>query len=126
MRWFAPVVIVALVAAGASRPADAARARCVSISTSTSTARSTATAREATGSVKLTPRRGVVGRGAVSDRRTDGDEVFVVPRVVALVAIPTLSLLVPSAIVVPRTASPRIDEVARGPPSLVVLSTSPI
>ncbi|GEM_PF-4629320 len=126
MRWFAPVVIVALVAAGASRPADAARSQRAATSASSTTARPAVTARDATGSVKLTPRRGVVGRGSVSDRRTDGDEVFVAPRIVALVAIPTLSLLVPTATVVPRTASPRIDEVARGPPSLVVLSTSPL
>jgi hypothetical protein len=110
MRCFAPIVIVALVAAGTVRPAYAARSpsQPTSISVSTDTARAAA------------PRRGLVGRTALSERRTDGDEVFIVPCTVELVAIPTLSLIPVAEISLPSFEPVSIDEVARGPPSLVV------
>lgn len=111
MRWFAPVVIVALVVMGATPPAQATR---------TSEHRSSVNA--AQGPVKLVPRRAVIERGAASDRRTDSDEVFLVPRTVEIVAIPSLSLLPVPAILVPRITAALVEQIARGPPSPVVLS----
>ncbi|MGE0398514.1 MAG: hypothetical protein AB7T06_17540 [Kofleriaceae bacterium] len=122
MRWFAPIVIVAVVAAGATRPADAMRARDrASMSASTSNALATKATRVATWPAKLAPRRAPMGRTAASDRRSDLDEVFVVPRVIELVAIPVLSRIALPVPIARRATLVVVDEVARGPPSRVVL-----
>jgi hypothetical protein len=113
MRWFAPIVIVALVATGAMPHAHAAR---------TSEHRSSITPSRSPAT--LVSRHAVVGRGAASDRRSDHGEVFIVSRTALPPAIRTLSLLVPPAIAACRTTPASVDEVARGPPSLVVLSPS--
>lgn len=122
MRWFAPIALVALVAAGAVRPAHATDTSDTAIRTAKSALRSTAALREASGSAKLAPPRTTAGRGAVSDRRPEADQVFVVPRIVTLDAVPTLTELAPFAVASPRPRPAAIARVARGPPSLVVLS----
>lgn len=127
MRWCAPLAIVALVAAGTSRPVYAARAiDRASMSASANAARATVALREANGTAKLAPRRGIVGRTSVSDRRTDHDEVFLVPRVVAFVAQPVIRRLEPIVDDVRRSEPALIDPIARGPPFVVVPSDSPI
>lgn len=110
MRWFAPIVILALVATGTTPSAHATR---------TSEHHSSVTTSQ--GPVKLVPRRAFAGRGAATDRRTDTDEVFLVPRTVEILAIPSLSLIAVSVVLVPRICRALIDEVARGPPPRVVL-----
>lgn len=126
MRWFTPFALVALVAMGAVRPAQATGpAERTSMSAPRERARATATLREATHASKLAPRRGLAPRTVIGERRSHGDEVFVVPRVVTLLALPTLAYLAPLAVAVPRSAPAPVAEVARGPPSVVVLSRSP-
>lgn len=126
MRWFTPLALVALVAMGAVRPAQATGGPAERTSSAPrDRARATATVCEVTHASKLAPRRGTAPRTVIGERRSHGDEVFLVPRVVTLLALPTLAYLAPIAIAVPRSAPAPVDEVARGPPSVVVLSRSP-
>lgn len=124
MRWCVPFVIVALVVAGSVRPAQATRASDRASMSASSGARATAMRSETSETSKLAPRRGPVARGAMSERRSGVDEVFVVPRIVELLAAPTLTSLVAPMVVCLRSGSAPVEAVARGPPFVVVPSSS--
>lgn len=109
MRWLASVVIVALVAIRPT-PAHAARAT------------DHAALRSPRAPATTGLRRALDERGAVSERRADRAQVFVVPPIVVIHGIRRLAYIECAPIAGPCLQAVSIDESARGPPLLLVPS----
>lgn len=123
MRWCAPLVIVAIVAAGASRPIHAAtEANPSSMLDDRAPQRVRASASaelclRPSQSSTLVSRRGLAGRGAVFGR-FDRDEGMIVPDGVLLVEVPVIAIVMFPFTLARRFTPARIEVVARGPPIL--------